>query len=287
MTDTGGGVSARGPQIDPRLSDARGGSADVVHRACPYLIAADGTWRGSQPTRDHRCSATQPPAALAVAKQRDLCLRSTYPTCATFVAAQELEAGRPGAGPEGGGFWPATRSTVLALEAGHARSAPFAGTSRKGGGQALLVGLMVLAFLVLVIARTASPSGSGATPSAAAGAVAASPSQAAVQPSPSVAVSDAPGASTEAPASAPAVVPSPSPTTAPTQTPTATPTAAATATPRPSASATPAGATSYKVRSGDTLFTIAAQFGTTVKKIKVANGLTSNTIRPGQVLVIP
>jgi LysM repeat protein len=286
MTDTGGGVSARDPQIDPRLSDERGGSADVVHRACPYLIAADGTWRGSQPTRDHRCSATQPPAVLAVAKQRDLCLRSTYPTCATFGAAQELEAGRPGVGPEpGGGFWPATRSTVLALEAGRARSAPFGGTSRKGGGQALLVGLMVLAFLVLVIARTASPSGSGATPSAAAGGVAASPSQAAVQPSPSVAVSDAPGASTEAPASAPAVGPSPSPTIAPSQTP--TPTATATAMPQPSASATPAGATSYKVRSGDTLFTIAAQFGTTVKKIKVANGLTSNTIRPGQVLVIP
>ena len=49
----------------------------------------------------------------------------------------------------------------------------------------------------------------------------------------------------------------------------------------------PAAATTYKVRSGDTLSAIATRFDTTVKKIKVANGLTSNTLRIGQVLVIP
>ena len=43
----------------------------------------------------------------------------------------------------------------------------------------------------------------------------------------------------------------------------------------------------YKVRSGDTLSEIASRNRTTVSKIKKANGLRSNTIRPGQVLKIP
>jgi len=43
----------------------------------------------------------------------------------------------------------------------------------------------------------------------------------------------------------------------------------------------------YKVRSGDTLSEIADRHRTTVTKIKKANGLRSNTIRPGQVLKIP
>jgi LysM repeat protein len=43
----------------------------------------------------------------------------------------------------------------------------------------------------------------------------------------------------------------------------------------------------YKVRSGDTLSEIADRHRTTVSKIKKANGLRNNTIRPGQVLKIP
>jgi len=43
----------------------------------------------------------------------------------------------------------------------------------------------------------------------------------------------------------------------------------------------------YRVRSGDTLFRIALRYGVTVEAIRAANGLTSNTIYPGQVLVIP
>jgi LysM repeat protein len=291
MTDTGQSPSngespsVRDSQVGPVPRDARDGSPDVVHRGCPYLVSMDGAWRGSQATRDHRCDATQPQAAPAIAKQRGLCLTATHVTCATFVAAQEVEAGRTAAlqAPESR-FWPETRSTVLALEPGHGRPAAFRGSSRKGGGQALLVGLMVLAFLVLVIARTAPQSGSGgpqpgtgAMPSAAGGGAAVSPLPAASQPPPSI---DASGAASP-PTSATPPSSSPSPSTAP------TPTASASATPQSSASPTPAPATSYKVRSGDTLSGIASRFGTTVKKIKVANGLTSNAIRPGQVLVIP
>jgi nucleoid-associated protein YgaU len=45
--------------------------------------------------------------------------------------------------------------------------------------------------------------------------------------------------------------------------------------------------TTYVVRSGDTLFSIARRYGITVQAIMAANGLTSNNIRVGQQLIIP
>ncbi len=53
-----------------------------------------------------------------------------------------------------------------------------------------------------------------------------------------------------------------------------------------SAPPAPSGPT-YVVRWGDTLFSIAAQFGVTVEAIKSANGLSSNIIQVGQQLIIP
>lgn len=44
---------------------------------------------------------------------------------------------------------------------------------------------------------------------------------------------------------------------------------------------------SYKVVRGDTLYGIARKRGSSVAKIKAANGLKSDVIRPGQVLRIP
>ncbi len=67
--------------------------------------------------------------------------------------------------------------------------------------------------------------------------------------------------------------------------PTSTPT---TATPTPSATILPAsGVATYTVRRGDNLFRIALRFGVTVANLKVANGLVSNLIFVGQVLIIP
>jgi LysM repeat protein len=91
----------------------------------------------------------------------------------------------------------------------------------------------------------------------------------------------------------PGVTPSPSgPTATPRPTVTATP--RPTATPTPTATATPTVTPSptatvrrYTVVSGDTLSRIAARFGVTVNAIRTANNLTTDTIRVGQVLVIP
>jgi len=67
----------------------------------------------------------------------------------------------------------------------------------------------------------------------------------------------------------------------------ATPTAPAVTTPAPTATPQPTTGTSYTVRWGDTLFSIARRFGTTVEAIKEANDLSSDLIIVGQKLTIP
>ena len=49
----------------------------------------------------------------------------------------------------------------------------------------------------------------------------------------------------------------------------------------------PSGTTTYTVVSGDNLYSIADRFGTTVDAIKNASNLTSNTLKIGQILLIP
>ncbi len=44
---------------------------------------------------------------------------------------------------------------------------------------------------------------------------------------------------------------------------------------------------SYQIKSGDSLSSIASRHGTTVAKLKAANGLSSNLIRAGKTLKIP
>lgn len=55
----------------------------------------------------------------------------------------------------------------------------------------------------------------------------------------------------------------------------------------PSASSTPAPYFKYIVRSGDTLWQLAQRYGTTVSEIKNLNGLSSDNLSIGQVLLIP
>lgn len=80
-----------------------------------------------------------------------------------------------------------------------------------------------------------------------------------------------------------AETPTPVPPAVPTRLPTPTPVPpVATAAP-----AQPSGGTVYVVQAGDTLFSIAVRFGTTVEAIRQANNLTGDTIYVGQNLVIP
>ena len=88
-----------------------------------------------------------------------------------------------------------------------------------------------------------------------------------------------------------AETPTVTPTLEPTATPTATetPTAVPTETPTPVPTNTPVpGRTTYKVKSGDTLSSIASQFGIPWQDLAAANGLNSrSTLRVGQELIVP
>jgi LysM repeat protein len=86
--------------------------------------------------------------------------------------------------------------------------------------------------------------------------------------------------------STPVVAPAPvrvTPTPTPTPTPTRTPAATTTPAPAPATSS----ATTYTVKSGDTLSGIAARFGTTATRLRNLNNLSSDLIRVGQVLKLP
>jgi LysM repeat protein len=84
---------------------------------------------------------------------------------------------------------------------------------------------------------------------------------------------------------------SPTPVTSPTTTPEASPTPTASPAASPSASTAPSPAATpirYVVKHGDTLSSIAAQFGVTVQAIVDLNHLDNpNHIEVGQVLLIP
>lgn len=84
------------------------------------------------------------------------------------------------------------------------------------------------------------------------------------------------------PSLTPLPAPSPTATRAPTAAPTSPPTA--TATRPPTATATPF---KYKIRTGDSLLSIAARYKISVQDLTQANGLTSDLIRVGDELIIP
>jgi LysM repeat protein len=274
MTVTGEPVQPSPPPAPESGRPAKRRDALAVLEVCPYLGSEDRSWRSAYAAREHRCHAVQPPAPLAVAKQRQLCLLAAHAGCATFGAAQDVASAAAPVTPgdDGAALWPAAASAPVVLEPAR-RMGALPAASARGGGQALLIGLMVLAFLVLVIARTQSPAGvAGETPAASIGAGA---------------VSDPPGVASAEPVGGPSgspVAPSAQPSPTPGPTPAPTPTAPASPTP----GATPAAAQTYRVRSGDTLSSIAARFDTTVKTLAALNGIADpRTLRIGQVLQIP
>jgi LysM repeat protein len=253
--------------VDPDARPVRQAAADAraarsLTRVCPYLATADGGWRSSTVSRDHRCRAVSPPAPLAAEKQRRLCLTGDYPTCATFEAAR---AARPVAHdrmpilPR-----PLARTAPVVLDHGRLGVTMPAVRADRTTVQTVLVVLLALAFAAIVLARLTG----GEAPAGAVG-------------SPSVAASSAPGAAGSA-------------TPATSRRPTAAPSSGGSAPPAASdggagPSAAPgATAQTYKVKSGDTLIGIAAKFGTTAKAIAELNGLSDpSSLHSGQVLRIP
>jgi hypothetical protein len=234
-----------------------------------------------QPDREHRCTATAPASQLALSKQRELCLQPAHFGCATYQAAREV-VGDGHAASVDGGLWPETRGAILSLEsAGRVRSGPM--LVGRGTGQALLVGLMVVAFVVLIIARVAPATG-GPGESVAAGAAASSSPGAVSSP-----VASDPASAAPSPSAAPSGSDQPAASPGASDVPASEAPSGAAASAGPSAEPSASGvATTYRVKRGDTLSGIAAQFGTTVRKLMAANGITNATmIHPGQVLVIP
>lgn len=264
------------PIAAPRTSSSDPMTTLATATVCPYLLADDGTWRATTPTRSHRCMAVLPAAILSTDKQRRLCLTSEHAGCATFVAARTVRAEARAAGRAGrdqAGFARATarplsRTAPLVRDHGRiALAAPTVGLRLdRTVGQAALVVLMVAAFAAIVLARFSAGGDPLATDR--------------VRPSGSLNVTATAGATAGPSATAgttPAITLVPSevqPTTAPGGPASGAP-----------ASASP---TTYTVRSGDTLIGIAARFDTTWQVLAEINGIEDpGSLRAGQVLDLP
>lgn len=225
-----------------------------MDRICPYLaLADDGRTVADGYDTEHRCHALTPPAPLDRPRQVQLCLTEAHVRCDRFASARTAwlaaSSGLPRVAPD-----VAFGRTRLVLEpepAWRNLSAPTTQFSRRTA--LIAVGVVVVALLVL-------------------------------------------GSAFRLFGGAPAVNASPTPSASPSASPIASSTALESSSAGPSASiaasAPPAGTPTpsqrtYVVQQGDTLNGIALQFGTTAQAIRAANGLTSNNINPGQVLVIP
>jgi nucleoid-associated protein YgaU len=233
---------------------------------CPYLLAERGGWRSSSPSRDHRCTAVAPPAPLALDKQRRLCLASAHIACSTYEAAIATRRARGTPVDDPSPIrWGVARTTPV-VDVGVGLGAAVAGLAAdRRAWQAIPAIILVVALAAVGLSglgRDQPPAGAAATPTPT------------LVPTPSRTLT--PTASRTAAAS---------PTPQPSSTPIPTPTPAATAVPASTPAAT--ARTSYRVKSGDTLYGIARAYGTTVTAIKQLNGLTSSTLHVGQVLLIP
>lgn len=227
---------------------------------CPYLQMGSGRWRNAEPSREHVCASEANPVAIGPETQRRLCF-GDFETCARFEAAAATYRAAVPVAP----LRPVARTIPVVVDRGRAALPVPRIVGRRTLGQAVLAVAMIGAAVALLLARLGSPTGGAAGRSAdpsgsagASGVVAASSS-----PGPSMVVS-------------PGISPSPSASTAPSPT------------PKPSVSVTPGTGQTYTVQSGDTMSSIAARFGTTVKKLSELNGIKDpSLIHPGQVLKIP
>jgi LysM repeat protein len=250
------GVEA-GRDRSPDGSSVHPGAKETLAGICPYLVSEAGAWRTAVPSREHRCSAVEPAAPQTTEKQRRHCLSPDHTECTLFRAARAARATSLARGPD-----------LTFIDRADARRRAVARTAPvvlepprlvdqvtrlqfdRTSGQVALIGLMLVAFAVVAIARFSAGGSTGSSPGPSAVAVA----SASPRPTPS----RTPGASADA-SSVPSVAPS----------------------------AGPSFRTTYTVKKGDTLVGIANKYKTTAAKIRTLNGLKSNTLKAGQVLKIP
>jgi hypothetical protein len=227
---------------------------------CPYLLMGSGRWRNAEPSREHVCASDSSPIPIGLEAQRRLCFMD-FEACARFEAAAAAYRAAVPLAP----LRPVARTVPVVVDRGRAPLPLPRVVGRRTLGQAVLALAMIGAAAALLLARLGSPTGGGAGQSAGA--------------------SGLPGASVIAEASPSVIV---SPSVLPSPTATATPQPTPSRTPKPSPTATPSTGQTYTVQLRDTMSSIAARFGTTVKKLAALNGIKSPwIIHPGQVLKIP
>lgn len=219
---------------------------------CPLLtLGGNARAVSASPDPAHRCAASGSFSSIDREHQARFCLSGGYEGCDRYRAHVEQF------GPIGPAWGPAAPdatfgSTRLVVEAAPRSVIP----SRT---RSLATAILIVVLLIGVGAAVAWAGlggletllGPGAAPSPSATASATSEPSGTPQPSVAATAAPTPG-------------PTPGPTPAPAPTP-----------------------VTYIVQQGDTLNAIAAQFGTTAEAIMAANGLTSDVIHPGQVLIIP
>lgn len=247
--------------------------------ACPYLLAASGGWRASQPSREHRCTAFAPAVPLDTGKQQRLCLGPAHPTCATYVTAMAArrERGVPSDGPVPVRWGVARTTPVVDVGIGLGAAVSRLVADRRGW-QVIPAAVLVLALVAVGLSGFGrNQPATGLLPS---------PSPDAVASASPASTGTAPGTASPGATPSPTITP-PTPAPEPTPAPPPTPSPATTVKPPPTTSPVPSARTTYTVKPGDTLYGIARTFGTTVAAIKDLNGLTSNNIRSGLILRIP
>jgi LysM repeat protein len=239
-----------------------------VDRVCP-LLGLQGDRRSAIDGVDgsHRCFAEDPPSPLDRPQQARVCLTDAHERCPRFLAFRARHDGiHPGRSRLGDGL--VSTRMVLTPEpswrgiAGRARRARNGQLGLAGAGAAAIgIGGIALA----------------------AGMLGGLPSQAADAGGP---VASSTPTTSPRPTRTP--IPSATPPSTPIPTIPPTPTPVPTALPTPAPTAAPPQPRTYVVQQGDTLASIAQQFGTTVAVIRSANGIDDpNSILIGQVLVIP
>lgn len=252
-------------------------AAELTAAVCPYLLAADGGWRASTAVREHRCTAVMPATPIAAEKQARLCLTAAHRSCATFLAAtgvSETSGSSTGrlAPLDHSGARAIVRTTPLVLDHGRVRFTVPALRGEPRLGQMVLLGLMGIAFVAILFARL--PAGPGGN----SGVGVPAPSNSASAPIATPAKTAKPTATSKA------VSPKPARTLVPTE---VDPSAKSSSTPSasPVGSSTPA---TYKVKRGDTLSSIADEFGTTWQVLAELNNISDpGRLRIGQVLQLP